>query len=103
MKHDTYNFKVHYINSYAKISCKFITNTNETITISGNTVEQIFLQCVNRFPEGIRTKGLIFLCENQIEAKKNFCALISMGLQTGYFKESDFDVTANEEEGDSYQ
>jgi hypothetical protein len=100
MKRETHDFEVYFLPRIAKIICKFVISKNQVVTYDGDSVEEIYLQCVENFPKGIKAKGIIFLCENQIEAKKNFCALVSMGLQTGYFKDEDFAAFTQEEPDD---
>lgn len=90
MKKNTFQFKVVYLPSQHKLVCKFITFTNESISISGDTVEEIYAECVRRYPNGLRTKAILFAGLDALDAKRNFCALLSLGLKTGYFKESDF-------------
>lgn len=90
MKNKTFKFEVVHLPSQPKLLCKFITFTNESISITGDTVEQIYAECVRRYPNGLRTRAILFAGLNAMEAKRNFCALLSLGLQTGYFKESDF-------------
>lgn len=67
-----------------------MTKTNDLITIEGDTPEQIYHQMVHKFPDGIKTAGIVFLCDETMQARKNFCTLMSLGLSTGYFKEVDF-------------
>jgi len=86
-----------------RISCKFITDTNDSITFYGDTVEDIFEQCKNKFPEGMKTKGIILSGANPIDAKYNFCALISLGLSSGYFKDTDFNGQDEEQENEDEQ
>jgi hypothetical protein len=90
MRNRAFNFEVVYLPSQPKLQCKFITSTNESITISGDTIEHIYAECVRRYPDGLRTKAILFSGVNAVEAKRHFCALLSLGLKTGYFKDSDF-------------
>lgn len=100
MKNSAFQFDVVYLPSQPKLICKFITFTNESISISGDTVEQIYAECVRRYPNGLRTKAILFAGLNALEAKRNFCALLSLGLKTGYFKESDFgEIKSDGDEG----
>lgn len=100
MRNGAFKFEVVYLPSQPKLQCKFITSTNESITISGDTVEQIYAECVRRYPDGLRTKAIFFTGINAIEAKRNFCALISLALKNGYFVDSDFgDFGSDNEQG----
>jgi hypothetical protein len=85
-----FNFQVEYLENNPKIICKFVTFENEIISLKGNTIEEIFDLCVKKFPNGVRTKGIFFEGKSHLDAKISFCNLITLGLKTGYFKESDF-------------
>ena len=98
MKKKTHLYQVHYLRHKPKIVCKLITDSHEYLSIAGNSIEEIYIELCTRFPLGIKTKGLVFVCESTIEAKKNFCALLSLGLQSGYFKEEDFGMKSDEPE-----
>lgn len=94
-----FKFTVLYLPSQPRITCKFITAGDEAITIHGNTIQEIYDRCVNIFPNGIKIKGIYFVNDNPSVAKMNFCALISLGLKTGYFTDSDFIKYESEEDG----
>lgn len=73
-----------------KFTCKFITSINDSITFFGDTVEEIFEQCLIRFPEGVETKGIVFSGLDPIDAKRNLSEFLSLGYKIGYFKEIPF-------------
>lgn len=91
-----FDFEVVYLAGPPRFTCKFITKTNDSITIVGNSIEEIFYQCKEKFPEGIEPKGLIFSGANPLEAKSNVCAFLTLGLMQGYFNEKHF-MEDNEE------
>lgn len=93
-----FEFEVVVIPGPPRISCKFITISNDSITLFGNSVKEILEQCIFRFPEGIATKGVIFSGDNSIDAKKNLSEFMSLGLSCGYFKQLPF--PKNEEDGE---
>lgn len=82
-----FDFEVVRLPGPARLTCRFITNSNDSITFFGNTVEEIFDQCISRFPEGLNTKGISFSGINPIDAKRNLSHLLSIGFSIGYFKE----------------
>lgn len=90
MLNKSFNFATVYTQKQPKLRCKFITSNNDFISIEGDSIKQIFYKCITLFPNGIKTKGLMFSGINQAEAKKHFCELICLGLETGYFYEKDF-------------
>lgn len=85
-----FDFEVVYLAGPPRLTCKFITKTNDSITFAGNTVQEIYEQCKARFPEGIQPKGIIFSGANPLDAKTNFCAFLTLGLNDGYFNDKDF-------------
>jgi hypothetical protein len=85
-----FDFEIVRLSGPPRLTCKFITKNNDSITFVGNTVQEIYEQCKTRFPEGIQPKGIIFSGSNPIDAKINFCAFLTLGLGEGYFNEKDF-------------
>lgn len=86
-----FDFEVVNLTGPPRIVCKFLTKNNDSITIYGDTVDEIFDKCRTQFPEGINTTGIVFSGANISEAKNYFFSLVSLGLKNGYFKEEDFD------------
>lgn len=87
---NVFSFKVQEIRGEPTFVCTIISQNNELHIFSGNSVEEIYHKCVNKFPNGIKPKGIFFTGDNYFRAKSNFCSLISYGLRMKYFKESDF-------------
>lgn len=85
-----FDFEVVTLSGPPRLVCRFLTKTNDSVTLFGNSIEDIFEQCRSKFPEGINASGIAFTANNPIDAKVNFCALLNMGLRSGYFKASDF-------------
>jgi hypothetical protein len=48
-----FDFEIVYLAGPPRLTCRFITKTNDSITFAGNSVQEIYEQCKNRFPEGI--------------------------------------------------
>jgi hypothetical protein len=63
---------------------------DDSITIEGDSVEDVFVKCVQMFPQGIKSKGFLFSGSDLIDARRNFCELVILGLEMGYFSERDF-------------
>jgi len=59
---------------------------SDTITLFGNTIEEVFFQCQSQFPEGVDMRGIVFSGRNGLDARKNLSEFLSMGFRTGYFK-----------------
>jgi hypothetical protein len=95
-----FDFEVVKLPGPARLTCKFITDGNDSITFFGNTVEDIFEQCIRRFPNGIQTKGIVFSGNDPIDARKNLSELLTLGFRSGYFKQLPFqdDEGANDGE-----
>jgi hypothetical protein len=87
---DVFSFKVQEIRGEPTFVCTIISQSNELHIFSGNTMEEIYQKCVNKFPHGIKPRGIFFTGDDYFRAKSNFCSLISYGLRMNYFKESDF-------------
>lgn len=82
-----FDFEVIKLPGPPRFVCKFITSSNDYITLYGNTIEDIFEQCISKFPEGLNTRGITFSGKNIIDAKRNLFHFLSLGFGIGYFKE----------------
>lgn len=85
-KMEAFEFEVVIIPGPPSFSCKFLINGNDSITLAGDSVEDIFNQCKERIPEGFKIQGIVFSGINQIDSKKNLSAFLSLGFKHGYFK-----------------
>lgn len=80
-----FDFEIVKIAGPRRLCCKFLTH-DDTITLLGNSIEEIFEQCKKQFPEGLTTKGFVFSGVDSLDAKRNLSAFLSIGYKNGYFK-----------------
>lgn len=62
---------------------KFLLENNDTITIEGNSVPQIFFELHNRFPEGIYCKAIGFSGKNQEDSSENLRQFLAISKRNG--------------------
>lgn len=85
-----FDFEVKKIQGPALLTCCFITDSNDSITFSGDSVQEIYEQCIKRFPNGLSTKAISFTGNDYIDAKRNLSELLNIGFKSGYFKKFPF-------------
>jgi hypothetical protein len=81
------DFEVLRLPGPARLSCQFITRSNDSITFRGDSIEEIFDKCQQQFPDGLMTKGIVFSGTNNLDAKRNLSQFLSLGFRVGYFKQ----------------
>lgn len=96
-----FDFDVVVLAGPPRFTCRFITKTNDSITLYGNSVEEIFQQCRSQFPEGLHTRGIVFSGFDNLDAKKNLSEFLSLGFRDGYFQAPQ-ERTDNEDLNESF-
>jgi len=81
-----FDFEILKIPGPPRFVCQLVTDSDDSITLVGDSIKDIFDQCLSRFPEGIDTKGVVFSGINNKDAKRNLSEFLSMGFSIGYFK-----------------
>ena len=81
-----FDFEIVKLKGPHRLCCRYLTD-NDTITLLGNSVEEIFQQCLQTFPEGLDTRGFVFSGISNMDAKRNLSEFLSIGFKTGYFKQ----------------
>ena len=91
-----FDFTVVRLAGPAKLICRFVTDTNDSITFFGNSVQEIYEQCVQKFPTGISAKAIHFSASNPSDARRNLSLFLALGFKNGYFKELPFQLDGEE-------
>ncbi len=84
-KIDTFNFDLIILPYKLKYSCKVVLNDLDTITIDGESIEDVLYQLIKQFPNGINFKMILFSGDNVNDSKANLAQFMILGAKIGYF------------------